>query len=177
MSSRHPPDRPRSSLLNEDVVFALDTLVRVVERQSREFTASVLLLSDDGRHLVDGAAPGLPEEYRQAIDGLEIGATAGSCGTASHRNERVIVSDIGTDPLWAEYRELAAAHGLAACWSQPIRSRDGAVLGTFAMYYREPRAPTPEELEIIDAAARRAGRLLDRARAGARRAELVQDLA
>ena len=132
-----------------DLAFALDTLVRVVERQSREFVASVLLLSDDGGHVVDGAGPSLPDEYRRAINGLVIGAEQGSCGTAAFRNERVIVSDIRSDPLWEEYRELAAGHGLVACWSQPIRSRDGAVLGTFAMYYREPRAPTPEELELV----------------------------
>ena len=70
----------------------------------------------------------------------------GSCGTAAFRNERVIVSDIRSDPLWEEYRELAAGHGLVACWSQPIRSSEGEVLGTFAMYYEEPRAPTKEEL-------------------------------
>ncbi len=163
--------------LTPDVAFALETLVRVVERQSGEFRASILLLSEDGKRLLDAAAPSLPVEYRQAIHGLEIGPCRGSCGTAAHTGERVVVSDIATDPLWAEFRHLAEPHGLAACWSQPIRSASGQVLGTFAMYYDQPREPTLDELHIINAAAERAGVMIDKAREGAGRRELVADLA
>lgn len=163
--------------LTPDLVFALDTLVRVVERQSGEFRASVLLVSDDGRHVLDAAGPSLPDAYRKAINGLEIGPSAGSCGTAAYRNERVVVSDIEHDPLWARYREFASPFGLAACWSQPIRDSNGKVLGTFAMYYDQPREPTPGDLQIITAAANRAGVMLEKARAGAERGELVAGLA
>lgn len=172
----HDPTRTARAL-TADLKFALDTLVRVVERQSQEFRASVLLVSDDGRHLVDAAAPSLPTEYREAIDGLEIAPVAGSCGTAAHRRERVIVSDIENDPLWAPFLALARTHGLRACWSEPIRSEAGDVLGTFAMYYAEPREPHEADLQIIQAAANRAAAMLDRARAGAERRELVAGLA
>jgi PAS domain S-box-containing protein len=125
----------------------------------------VLLLEDDGITLHHGAAPHLPPEYCEAIDGASIGPSAGSCGTAAYRRERVIVTDIATDPLWADYRHLAEPHGLAACWSTPILDRDGRVLGTFAMYYDEPRAPTQADLELTETAAMLAGNAIKRARA------------
>lgn len=162
--------------ITPDLAFALDTLVRVVERQSREFRASILILSADGSTLLDGAGPSLPDEYRKAIHGLAIGPNVGSCGTAAYRKERVVVTDIQADPLWVEFRELAGRFDLAACWSEPIRSSSGSVLGTFAMYYPEPRAPTPADLGVIQAAASRAASLLERARSGASRGELVADL-
>lgn len=167
------PSPYESHDLTPDVAFALDTLVRVVERQSGEFRASILLLSDDGRCVLDAAGPSLPDEYRRAINGLAIGPAAGSCGTAAFRNERVIVSDIAHDPLWDSYRDLALPHGLAACWSQPIRTSSGAVIGTFAMYYDRPREPTIEDLHIINAAALRAGAIIEKARSGAARGELI----
>lgn len=169
-------DKTSESEVARDVVYLLDTLVRLVERQSREFRASILLVSGDGRRVLDTAAPSLPAEYRRAIHGLEIGPIAGSCGTAAYRNERVIVSDIETDPLWEPYRDLARAHGLAACWSQPIRSEDGLVVGTFAMYYSEPRRPNQNDIVLIEAAAKRAGSLLEQSRAGADPEQLVSDL-
>ena len=161
--------------LTPDVAYALETLVRVVERQSGEFRASILLLSDDGQHLLDAAGPSLPAAYRKAINGLAIGKEAGSCGTAAFRNERVVVRDIATDPLWENYRHLALPHGMASCWSQPIRSASGEVLGTFAMYYDEPREPTIDDLYIITAAADRAGVMIDKAREGANREQLVAE--
>lgn len=162
--------------LPADVRFALDTLARVVERHSTDFRASVLLVSSDGRQLRDCAAPSLPREYREAIDGAAVGEGQGSCGTAAFRNERVIVKDIARDPLWKNYRDYALPHGLAACWSEPIRSPAGTVLGTFALYYDEPREPTEADLHIIEAAAARAGIMLERARSGVRGEALVTDL-
>ncbi|MGH7445451.1 MAG: hypothetical protein ACREKM_11260, partial [Longimicrobiales bacterium] len=97
--------------LSPDVRYALDALARVVERHSGDIRVSVLLLSDDGMHVLDCAGPSLPVEYRNAIHGLEIGEGAGSCGTAAFRNARVIVSDIARDPLWERYRHLALPHG------------------------------------------------------------------
>lgn len=110
---------------------------------------SVLLLEADGVTLRTGAAPGLPQEYSQAVDGLKIGPGAGSCGTAIYRKQPVVVSDIATDSLWADYRHLALAHGLRACWSTPIPSQDGSMLGTFAIYYRQPRSPDAQHLRLI----------------------------
>jgi two-component system, cell cycle sensor histidine kinase and response regulator CckA len=127
----------------------LETLCRNIEKQYSGLLCSVLLLDPDGKTLRHGAAPTLPKEYSQAIDGLQIGASVGSCGTAAYRRQPVIVSDIATDPLWADYRHLALAHGLRACWSTPIASRDGGILGTFAIYYREPRTPDAEHLQLI----------------------------
>ena len=109
----------------------------------------MLLLDADGRHLRHGAAPGLPEPFRRAADGIPVGPRAGSCGTAAYHNRQVIVSDIATDELWAEARGLALEHGLRACWSTPIPGTEQAVLGTFAVYFRTPRSPTPGEVGLI----------------------------
>ena len=132
------------------LVLILDALCRLVEEQSGNVLCSVLMLDPDGIHLRHGAAPSLPRSYTDAVDGLAIGPGAGSCGTAAYRAERVVVSDIATDPLWADYRELALAHSLRACWSTPMLASDGQVVGTFAMYYREPRLPRAHEHDMID---------------------------
>lgn len=162
--------------LPDDVRFALDALTRITERYSQDFHASVLLLSADGERLLDCAGPSLPTEYRNAIHNAAIGEGQGSCGTAAYRNERVIVRDIATDPKWDNFRDLALPHGLAACWSEPIRAGNGQVVGTFALYYDTPREPEPSDLRIIEAAAARAGIMIERARAGAPREELISDL-
>jgi len=127
----------------------LNTLCISIEQQYSGLLCSVLFLDADGRTLRNGAAPSLPADYAKAVDGAQIGPSAGSCGTAIYRRQPVIVSDIATDPLWAEIRHLALPYGLRACWSTPIPSRDGGVLGTFALYYREPRAPNADHLQLI----------------------------
>jgi len=129
----------------------LEAVVAAVERHSPGAIASVLLLDPDGVTLRHGAAPSLPAEYNRLVDGQKIGPVAGSCGTAVYRRELVIVEDLQNDPLWVPYREFAAPFGLAACWSNPIVAHSGLVLGTFAIYYREPRRPSAEELHIIEA--------------------------
>jgi PAS domain S-box-containing protein len=126
----------------------LDNLCRLAEAQAGDVLASVLLL--DGNRLRHGGAPGLPKTFTDAIDGAVIGPSAGSCGTAAYRGQRVIVEDIATDPLWADCRDLALSHSLCACWSTPVFSSQGKVIGTFAIYYREPRRPTQRDQEIID---------------------------
>ena len=123
----------------------LERLVLLIEAQAPGMLCSVLLLSEDGDHVRHGAAPSLPPEYVQAIDGSAIGPKHGSCGTAMYRGESVVVTDILNDPLWEDYRDLAVANGLRACWSTPILSGRGKVLGSFAMYYREPHTPSGEE--------------------------------
>ena len=135
----------------------LERLVLLIEAQAPGMLCSVLLLSEDGDHVRHGAAPSLPPEYVKAIDGLPIGPKNGSCGTAIYRGEPVVVTDILTDSLWEDYRDLAIANGLRACWSTPILSGRGKVLGSFAMYYREPRTPTGEEAGLTEVATRIAG--------------------
>lgn len=143
----------------------LEAAVQMIQEQSPGTLASVLLVAEDGLHLRHGAAPDLPAEYCQAIDGAPIGPSAGSCGTAVFRGERVIVSDIATDPLWAEYKGLALGHGLRSCWSEPIRDTQGRVLGSFAMYHRAVSTPNEEDLQIIRVAAHLTGIAIARERA------------
>jgi len=131
----------------------LDCLVRLVEQQSNGMRCSVLLLDEDGTHARHGAAASLPDSYVRAIDGLAIGPRSGSCGTAMFLGTRIIVTDILSDPLWEDYRDVARQYGLRACWSTPIFSPQRRVLGSFAMYYGEPRSPSDEELRLIESAA------------------------
>src|SRR5882724_9732954 len=139
----------------------LSNLVLMIEAQSPEMLCSILLLSDDGNHVRHAVAPSLPENYVKVIDGEPIGPKHGSCGTAMFRGKPVIVSDISTDPLWEEYRNFAWAIGVAACWSTPIMSSKGKVLGSFAMYYREPRTPTGSESRLTDVATKLAGQAIE----------------
>lgn len=125
-------------------------LLTVEGASDDEILTSILLLSPDGKHLTHGAAPSLPKPYVDAINGSEIGPSAGSCGTAAYRGEPVYVSDIATDPLWAAYRDLALPHQLRSCWSTPIRRSDGGVMGTFAIYHRSAGAPSRDELKMIE---------------------------
>src|SRR6266849_3276153 len=127
----------------------LDNLCLLVEEQSSGVLASILLMDPNGKQLRHGAAPHLPKTYTEAIDGAFIGPAVGSSGTAAYRAEQVIVSDIATDPLWTDFRDLVSAHSLRACWSTPIFSSEGKVIGTFAMYSREPRTPTAREQGTI----------------------------
>ncbi|MGV3723379.1 MAG: GAF domain-containing protein, partial [Actinomycetota bacterium] len=133
----------------------------MVEEQSDGTLCSLLLLDENGclRH---GAGPNLPEDYLRGIDGVSIGPAVGSCGTAAFRKERVGAEDIATDPLWADYRELALSHGLRACWSVPILSTRGEVLGSVAMYHRQPQAPSPADLELMEIAGHLAGIAIER---------------
>src|SRR6266705_1613080 len=127
----------------------LDNLCLLVEEQSSGVLASILLMDPNGKQLRHGAAPNLPKAYTEAIDGAFIGPAVGSCGTAAYRAEQVIVSNIATDPLWDAFRDLALSHSLLACWSTPIFSSEGKVTETFAMYYPEPRSPSPREQDTI----------------------------
>jgi PAS domain S-box-containing protein len=122
----------------------------LVEELASGSLSSILLLDPNANCLRHGAAPSLPLTYTKAIDGAVIGPSVGSCGTAAYRAKPVVVSDIATDPLWADFRDLALAHGLRACWSTPILSSAGKVLGTFAVYYREPHFPDQQELNVIE---------------------------
>jgi PAS domain S-box-containing protein len=153
----------------------LGELIKIVESSSRtEVLGSILLLDLEGKHLRHGAAPSLPREYMEAIDGAEIGPCAGSCGTAAYRAQPVFVSDIAEDPLWVEYKAVALPHGLRACWSIPILTRGRRVLGTFAMYHREPREPTVRDLALVDLITQTAALVIDRERAHSALREIAE---
>ncbi|MBI1199595.1 MAG: response regulator [Phenylobacterium sp.] len=149
----------------------LEAIVRSVEAEAPETLCSILLLDESGTRLKLGAAPSLPEYYNAAIDGLLIGAKVGSCGTAMYLNRRVVVEDIQADPLWADFRDLAATAGLRACWSQPIQAADGSVLGAFAIYHRRVSAPGEDDFAFIEAAAELAAIAIVRQRDQERLAE------
>jgi diguanylate cyclase (GGDEF)-like protein len=112
-------------------------------------SCSILLLDPDGVHTRVGGAPSLPAHFSAAIDGAAIGPRAGSCGTAMYERRLVVVEDIETDPLWADFRHLALPLGLRACWSVPFENDSGVVLGAFAVYYRVPRRPSAEEEAML----------------------------
>src|SRR3981189_1024981 len=152
----------------------LENLVRVVEAQFAGLLCSVLLLDDDGQHVRHGAAPSLPKAYTKAIDGICIGPKAGSCGTAMYRRESVVVTDILQDPLWEPYRGVAEPYGVRACWSTPILAHSGKALDSFAMYYREPRSPSPAETRALEMATHLAGIAIERRLAREERERLRQ---
>ena len=135
---------------NNSLATILEALCCLVEELFSGSLCLILFLDAAGERLRKGIAPSFPPEFIAAVDGVNIGPRVGSCGTAAHRKETVIVSDINTDPLWADYRELALAYGLQAGWSTPILSAQETVLGTFGIYSREPRSPTPQERKLIE---------------------------
>ncbi len=148
-----------------DLDVVLTRLVQLVERHSHGMWCSVILLDEDGTHLRRGAAPSLPAGYNQAIEGAEIGPRAGSCGTAMYFRRTVISTDVLVDSIWEDYRELAVTYGFRACWSTPIFSAQKRVLGSFAMYYQEPRPPLDDEVRLVEAAANIAGIAIEHQRA------------
>ncbi len=140
----------------------LSAIAEDVESSHRASLCSILLLDAKSGRLHLGAAPSLPEFYNQAIDGLVIGPGVGSCGTAAFTGERTIVEDISRHPWWEPFRELAERAQLGACWSQPILSAQGTVLGTFAIYHREASVPTTADLQLIDYEARLAALAIEK---------------
>lgn len=146
----------------------LDRLCRVIEEQSPGIISTILLLDLDGTRLWPTAGPSMSSVWTEAITPLPIGPAVGSCGTAAHRREPVVVSDVTADPLWVDYPEpildLALSLDLRACWSTPFFAHNGDVLGTFAMYYREPRSPGLREWYLIDRATHLASIAVERAR-------------
>lgn len=142
----------------------LDLVCREVERLAPDVSSSILAV-DDARKLRPLAAPRLPRHFSEALDGLAIGNTVGSCGTAAFRNEAVFVGDIATDPLWDQYKSLALPLGLQACWSTPITSADGHVIGTFAFYFKEQVTPTVFHQQMVSACIHLCAMAMERERA------------
>ncbi len=161
-------DAPLSSVL--------ETICRMVEATDPHLLCSIVFLDARRNCLRPGPAPSLPAEYVALADGVAIGPSVGSCGTAAYTGRPVIVSDIATDPLWAAWRHIPLAYGLRSCWSMPIKSPSGQVLGSFAIYSRAPRHPTPGDLALMERTAHLAGIAMTRARAREEREQLSQDL-
>ncbi|AVA20746.1 MULTISPECIES: EAL domain-containing protein [unclassified Rhizobium] len=150
---------------SEPLEMILEAVVLMVEDQLTDIKGSVLLLDPEGIHLSHGAAPNLPAAYSRLIDGVAIGPKVGSCGTAAWRGKPVFVNDTQTDPLWEDFCVLAAQFGLRSCWSTPIMTSQGNVLGTFALYSGTVREPTERELELVAMATHIAGIAIERKRA------------
>ncbi len=140
----------------------LQAIVLGIERVNSQMLGCILLLDDEGKRLVIGAAPSLPDSYTTAIDGMQIGPMATSCGAAAFNGERLVVEDIQTNPLWEEYRNLAAETGVRACWAEPVFAASGKVLGTFAIYHREDRSPSHQELSLMEQTANLVGIAIER---------------
>jgi len=152
------------ALRGADPRVVLERLVELIEAYVPGATGSVLLVDPASRTLHTLVAPGLATSYCEAIDGVAVAETSGSCGAAAATNRTVVVEDIATDPLWAEFRDVALRHGLRACWSTPIVG-GGEVIGTFALYYESVRRPTESDLELVEVAAGIAGIVLEREQA------------
>ena len=153
---------------NRPLPEVLDALARMVELQAETpMCAAIMLLDEGGKHLRHGAAPSLPADYTRHIDGMEVGPLMGSCGAAAHTRQPVAVADIATDPRWDVGRELAVAHGFRACWSMPILSTQGRLLGTFAQYYSERREPGKNDWRVFETATRTAAIAIERKRVDA----------
>jgi diguanylate cyclase (GGDEF)-like protein/PAS domain S-box-containing protein len=150
---------------NEPLESILEALVLLVEEEVPGITGSILLLDPEGLHLSHGASPNLPAAYSKLIDGIAIGPKVGSCGTAAWRGQPVIVSDTFSDPLWEDFRALVAEFELRSCWSTPILTGQGNVLGTLALYSPVVREPNKAELELVAIATHIAGIAMERRRA------------
>jgi PAS domain S-box-containing protein len=130
----------------------LENLCNTIDAQVPNLISTVMLMDTDGMRLWPAAAPRLPKGWLEVISPVTIGPRVRSCGTAAFRRQRVTASDIATDPLWADYRDVALSYGLRAAWSQPLLSKNQQVLGTFGMYYSEPRIPSETDLRLIEGA-------------------------
>ena len=136
---------------DKDLKEVLGQILDWIEYESKSgILTSILLYNNKTHQLFTGSAPSLPDRYNKLISGLEAGPVAGSCGTAAYFGKQVIVEDIDTDPLWENYKMYALPEGLRSCWSTPIITSGGELLGTFAIYYKEPRKPTEHDLQLID---------------------------
>ncbi len=142
----------------------LTSLARLIESQSEGLYCTVVLLDEDGVHMHPGAGPSMPPDYMQAHEGLVIGPMVGSCGSAMHSREMVVVTDVMTDPRWAPFRHLVGPLGFRACWSTPIMLEGETVLGTFAMYHREARSPGSRDMRLLGVATHMAGIAIERKR-------------
>ena len=143
---------------------SLAALQACVDAQHEGVTSSIILLDEEGAHVDACISPSLPPAFAGSLRGQAVDAGSGCCGTAIHRREPVLVADIMADPAWHDYRELAQRSGLRACWSHPIVSGAGKVLGAFTVYYREVRLPESAQQKLVELAVRIAGIAIERKR-------------
>src|SRR5258708_9492703 len=165
LSSEAVLDALKMILIGAPLNDVLRSVALLIEAHTEGAVCSIFLLDEDGQHLRYAAAPKLSDEYRVATDGVCIGPHVGSCGAAAYLRQPVFVSDVLSHPHFANFRDLIVRTGLRASWSSPIMSRDGRVLGTFGMFYREVREPGPAEIQLIDYASRIAGIAIESKRA------------
>lgn len=145
----------------------LDEVLSLLVRAGAEqlgARAAIFLVNEDGLTLRLGVAAGLPDSCARAMDGSAIGPQAPSCGQVAHSGERVVVENVALDPHWAPHHALAREHGIAACWSTPIRAVSGAILGTFTIFHAVPCVPGPPDLETVDLLTHTAALLIERDR-------------
>lgn len=160
----------------ESMTGVLEFICREIEAQAGGPQCAIMLVDDEQR-LRTGAGPSMPAEYTRLVDGVKIGPGVGSCGTAAFRGEPVFAANIGSDPLWADFRELAANFGFGACWSSPIKSPLGKVLGTFALYWPEPTASvSPQVAAYVEAATALTAIAIERQRRDARMQHQLDEL-
>jgi PAS domain S-box-containing protein len=172
-----PSPAPTQTLSSEGVLDALKMILTdaplndvlhsvalLIDAHSEGMLCTIYLLDEDGLRLRFAAGPKLPDAYRVATDGVHIGPEVGSCGAAAYLRKPVFVADVMTHPHFAGFRDLLVQAGLRAVWSSPIISHDGKVLGTFGMYNRAVRLPSPAEMQLIDYAGRIAGIAIERDR-------------
>lgn len=153
-----------SSRLNETLATTLEAMVHVVESKNPGLRCSILLIDADHEHVSVGAGPSLPRDYNDAVAGLRIGPTVGSCGTAAFWNVPVVVENIAEDPLWKDLREAAAIAKVCACWSVPITSVNDTILGAMALYDVKPAKPTRHQMDVLETSARMVGLAIERDR-------------
>lgn len=151
----------------------LSFIVLSIENGMPGALCSIMLVSDNGVRLLNGAAPNLPDYYNMATDGTKIGDGIGSCGTAAFRRERAVVEDIDSHPFWKGFAPAQEA-GLRSCWSEPIISSSGVLLGTFAVYHRTPSTPTEDEIYLVQQASAFAAIAIERSKGEAERLKLEQ---
>jgi GAF domain-containing protein len=145
--------------------YLLEDLIRRAEALHPEMICTIFLLDDDdGKHLRFGAAPSMPDAFNEALDGIVVNDGAGSSGTAAFLGKRVIVEDVQQHPYWAEYQDLARIGGIRACWSQPIKNEEDQLIGTFAIYQKQPAKPSATELALIEHYAHLAQLVIERKR-------------
>jgi signal transduction histidine kinase/CheY-like chemotaxis protein len=180
LKSSEQREHTRSEILEriargEELTTLLSFIALIVEQERPGALCSILLASPDNKRLLNGAAPSLPDSYRIATHRTKIGEGIGSCGTAAFRKERVVVEDIASHPFWKGFTPATEA-GLRSCWSEPILSSGGKLLGTFAIYHREPAVPGVDEIRLIEQASAFAGIAIERSRNEEERNQLEEQL-
>ncbi|MDR1227562.1 MAG: EAL domain-containing protein [Azoarcus sp.] len=130
----------RAMAQTDSLLEIMTLLCQEIQRIAPEISATVTQIDGEGR-LRSLVAPDFPQHTAALIDGIEIGPKASSQAIAAFRGEPVLVRDIEHDPGWSVGRRETLALGYKACWSAPIKTRDGRTIGILTFYYRVCRRP------------------------------------